>query len=52
MQKDTSRFTAVGGQYAGEKAPTADQKKDAKKTAAYLRSLKDDEKSCTVVISH
>lgn len=52
MQKDTSRFTAVGDQYAGEKAPTADQKKDAKKTAAYLRSLKDDEKSCTVVISH
>jgi hypothetical protein len=51
MQKDTRRFTAATGHYVGEKAPTTDQKKDAKKTAAYLRSLQDDEKSCTVVIS-
>jgi hypothetical protein len=51
MQKDKDRFTAVGGQYLGEKAPTTEQKKGAKKTAAYLRSLKDDEKSCNV-ISH
>lgn len=50
MQNDTSRFTATGGQYAGENAPTTDQKKKAKKTAAYLRSLRDEEKSCTVVI--
>ncbi|MFA4849542.1 MAG: hypothetical protein WC626_07430 [Methanoregula sp.] len=52
MQKDKSRFTAAGGQYLGVDAPTTEQKKDAKKTAAYLRSLKDDEKSCNVVISH
>jgi hypothetical protein len=52
MQKDKSRFTAVGGQYSGEKDPTPEQKKDARKTAAYLRSLKDDEKSCNIVISH
>jgi len=42
MQKDKSHFTTVGGQYLGEKSPTTDQKKDAKKTAAYLRSLRDD----------
>jgi hypothetical protein len=52
MQKDKNRFTAVGGQYSGEKAPTTEQKKDAKKTAAYLRSLKEDEKPCNAVASH
>ena len=40
MQKNTSRFPAAGGQYTGEKVPTTDQKKNAKKTAVYLRSLK------------
>jgi len=52
MQKDENRFTASGGHYSREKAPTTEQKKDAKKTAAYLRLLKDDEKSCNVVLSH
>ena len=52
MQKDKSRFTADGGHYLGEKAPTIDQKKDAKKTAAYLRSLKDAEKSCDIAVAH
>ncbi len=51
MQKDKSRFTAVGGEYLGEEPLTAEQKKDAKKTAAYLRSLKDSERTCRVAVS-
>jgi len=51
MQKEKSRFTAVGGEYLGKTAPTSAQKKDAKKTSAYLRSLKDYDKSCPVIIS-
>ena len=51
MQKDKRRFTAVGGEYLGEEPLTAEQKNDAKRTAAYLRSLKKSDKPCKVVVS-
>jgi hypothetical protein len=52
MQKDKNRFTAVSGENLGTVAPTSAQKKSAKKVAAYLRSLPDEEKACPVSVSH
>lgn len=37
-----SRFTATGGEFMGCAPLTEEQKKDAEKTAAYLRSIHDD----------
>jgi hypothetical protein len=51
MQKDKNRFTAVGGENVGNAAPTSAQKKSAKKVAAYLRSLPDEEKACSLPVS-
>ncbi|MEN6396390.1 MAG: hypothetical protein ABFC78_07900 [Methanoregula sp.] len=51
MQKDKNRFTATGGEIVGKTTPTSAQKKSAKKVAAYLRSLSEEDKSCSVVVS-
>ena len=52
MQKDKNRFTAVGGENVGNTAPTRAQKESAKNVAAYLRSLSDEEKTCSLPVSH
>ena len=51
MQKDNNRFTATGGEIVGKATPTNAQKKSAKKVAAYLRSLPEEDASCSVVVS-
>ncbi|MFA5222439.1 MAG: hypothetical protein WC391_09170 [Methanoregula sp.] len=51
MQKDKNRFTATGGEIIGKATPTNAQKKSAKKVAAYLRSLPEEDKSCSVIVS-
>jgi hypothetical protein len=52
MQKKNNRFTAVSGENLGSVAPTSAQKKSAKKVAAYLRALSDEEKACSIPVSH
>ena len=39
MKKETSRFTAVGGEYLGKVPPTKKQKKDAEKIVNHLSSI-------------
>lgn len=51
MQKDKNRFTATGGEIIGKAMPTNAQKKSAKKVATYLRSLPEEDKSCSVIAS-